>query len=56
MYWKIVSETWGQLEASHAEVTGPFVTLRNVKRNGEPFYRECMVPVGDVRLIVPPEA
>lgn len=56
MKWKIMSETWGWLEASHVEISAPLVILFSVTREGKPFHHECMIPVDDAKLIVPPEA
>jgi hypothetical protein len=35
-------------------VEGPFLRLLDVTRDDKPFYPECMIPVTDAKLIIPP--
>ncbi|MER5754368.1 hypothetical protein [Streptomyces sp. NPDC002088] len=54
--YKIKSDTWGWLDAATINVDGPFLRMTDVTRDGKPFYAECMIPVTDAKLIIPPSA
>jgi hypothetical protein len=52
--YKINSGHWGWLHAAEIKVEGPFLRLLDVTRDDKPFYPECMIPVTDAKLIIPP--
>jgi hypothetical protein len=52
--YKINSGTWGWLHAAEIKVEGPFLHMVDVTRDDKPFYPECMIPVTDAKLIIPP--
>jgi hypothetical protein len=52
---KVKSDTWGWLEASDVKVEGPLVRMLDVARDGKPFHAECLIPVIDVKIIIPSE-
>jgi hypothetical protein len=54
--WYVCSKTWGNLDAVDMKVKDGIAYLIDTQRLGKPFYSECMIPMHDVTLIVPPEA
>ena len=52
--FKIKSGTWGWLQASDVKIVDGLVKMVDVVKDGKPLYPECWIPVGDVKLIVPP--
>lgn len=54
---KIFSKTWGELHASAFKIDGAFIIALDVtKYDGTSFQTECLIPVHDVTMLVPPPA
>lgn len=55
-WYRINSHTWGWLKADEIKVEGPFLRMIGVVKDhaDRPFYTECLIPVADAVLIVPP--
>lgn len=54
--WYVCSKTWGNIEAETVEIKDGIAFLLDTQRLDKPFYPECMIPMHDVTLIVPPGA
>lgn len=52
--FKIDTDKWGWLEAASLKIDGLMIVVADVTRNGEPFLTHGLIPVHQVKMIVPP--